>query len=86
MKTIWKYQIHLGKGNGKFDIPKGGKIVHVACPQHLILNFWVEVETTNNILELRHFTVLGTGHPIPDGAKYVGTAVDTNFVWHLYES
>ena len=32
------------------------------------------------------FQVVGTGHPLPDGALYVGTAPRTRegLVWHLY--
>jgi hypothetical protein len=32
------------------------------------------------------FQVVGTGHPVPDGARYVGTCPRTRegYVWHLY--
>ena len=35
----------------------------------------------------RAFQVFGTGHPLPPGARHVGTCARTEqgFVWHLFE-
>jgi hypothetical protein len=49
------------------------------------LEFWAEHDT--GALEYPAvFQVVGTGQPLPDGARYVGTAPRTRegLVWHLY--
>ena len=34
---------------------------------------------------LRGFAIIGTGHDVPSGAEYVGTAHVGPFVWHVFE-
>ena len=49
---------------------------------------WIEVPgewVSTTIVTKRTFRVFGTGHEIPDGSVYVGTCMDREFVWHLYE-
>ena len=50
------------------------------------LCLWIEVDLSNNS-EFRTFGVFGTGHQIPEGWFYHGTALDLDgaFVWHVYE-
>ena len=84
MRTVWKYNIPIQNQRGHFYIPEGGKIVHVACQQPHILSFWVELET-DNIVESRMFVICGTGHLILANLGYIGTALDDELVWHLYE-
>ncbi len=66
-------------------IPSVGRIVHVAGDARHV-EFWAltceHVEAAP-----RTFRVFGTGHPIPDGYVYVGTAPRTpeGLVWHLFE-
>jgi hypothetical protein len=47
-----------------------------------IVEFWAEC-TEYPIA--RHFRVYGTGQPIPDAAKWWGTARVDGLVWHLFE-
>ena len=50
------------------------------------IEFWAEHNDLNPEIP-RTFVVVGTGHAIPDGAMYAGTAPRTRegLVWHLYE-
>ena len=61
-----------------------GGILHVGCRQEGAVEFWHMVRSGGVATEYE-FLVVGTGHPIPDGATYVGTMVTPNgvFVWHL---
>ncbi len=50
------------------------------------MEFWAEHDEAKTPV-VRAFTIFGTGHRIPEGAVYVGTAPRTpeGLVWHLYE-
>jgi hypothetical protein len=50
------------------------------------VEFWVE-HTTGAPAIKRWFRVFGTGHPLPDEARWIGTCARTpsGLVWHLYE-
>lgn len=50
------------------------------------IEFWAEHDDAQPEVP-RAFAVVGTGHRIPDEARYVGTAPRTRegLVWHLYE-
>lgn len=57
--------------------------------QHLV-EFWAEgyIDGDPDGLDMeRTFQVFGTGHPLPEGARWWGTTARTpeGFVWHLYE-
>jgi len=57
-----------------------------ACGYHHCVEFWCE--HTDGAPEVaRSFQVFGTGHALPDGARWWGTAERTGggLVWHLYE-
>ena len=81
MKTIWKYFFEFPQST--IAMPKGAKIVHVDV-QRGEPQMWVLVESTAE-KELRTFVVHGTGHPIPEYHKYVGTYQEAPFVWHIFE-
>jgi hypothetical protein len=49
------------------------------------VEFWAE-HTEEAPVVKRLFQVFGTGHPLPGGARYFGTAPRiSGLVWHLYE-
>jgi hypothetical protein len=52
--------------------------------QHLV-EFWVEGDEDGSVK--RTFQVFGTGHPLPERARWWGTTARTSegLVWHLYE-
>ena len=85
MKRIWKYNLPIKDVRGDFSIPKNSKIIHVACQKPHIVSFWAEVDDDNET-ELRHLVVFGTGETISRNNKYIGTALDGLYVWHLYEN
>jgi hypothetical protein len=63
-----------------------GPPVHVAARHPDTVEFWCEVRDGYLNREVE-FSVFGTGHVIPDGAEYQGTALaDHGLVWHLYMS
>lgn len=51
-----------------------------------VVDFWAEGSFGESGTD-RTFLVVGTGHPIPDGARWWGTTDRTpdGLVWHLYE-
>lgn len=86
MKSVWKYEVDVTEAT-TIEMPKGARIVHVAHQRNVdhILTFWAEVNLAAH-LESRRFIAAGTGHRIPDDARYVGTdCVNPMLVWHLYE-
>lgn len=50
------------------------------------VEFWVEYSDVTPEIQ-RRFQVYGTGHPLPSGARWVGTCPRTRMglVWHLFE-
>lgn len=86
MRTVWKFKImdEHGVQAGRVPMPSGAAPLHVGM-QDGWLCLWAEVDPSSPIAD-RGFAVVGTGHPVPDGARCVGSALDGPFVWHLYES
>lgn len=88
MRTIWKFPIPYElTTHAEFPLERSDPIVHVALdPQaHGTLALWIEVDPTSELRILRRFKVIGTGHPIPDGGKFVGTVIDGQLVLHVFE-
>ena len=63
-----------------------GDVLAVGCRNVEPMEFWV-IELSSTVRRTCRFLVVGTGHPLPPGAKYVGTAVAPGggLVWHLME-
>lgn len=81
---MYRYQVGL---DGPVEIGlTGDPVAFGALGYSAGIEFWAEHDDTREP-EVRTFTIVGTGHPIPDGAVYVGTAPRTRegLVWHLYE-
>lgn len=84
MRTIWKISVPVDDQRHIFDLPPG-PIVHAGRQHHSYqVEVWVEVELDEPTLP-RAFQCYGTGHLIPGDVDYVGTAIDGQFVWHVYE-
>jgi hypothetical protein len=64
----------------------GDPVAVAATPDSRGVEFWAEHSDHAGRTD-RAFLVVGTGHPIPDGAQWVGTCPRTalGLVWHLYE-
>ena len=83
-RAVYRYQVGI---DGPADIGlTGDPVAFGALAGSLGIEFWAEHDDTR-AQQSRTFVVVGTGHLIPDGAVYVGTAPRTRegLVWHLYE-
>ncbi|MGW4028215.1 DUF7352 domain-containing protein [Streptomyces sp. NPDC004838] len=66
------------------DISGCGTPLHVDCRAPRIVEFWA---WRRDDLPDRRLRVFGTGDPIPDGSRHIGTAIAPGgqLVWHLLE-
>ena len=90
MKTVWKFPISCNSvKNAQYQIflqmPRGAEPL---CVMHQPMSgvcIWAEVDPEQPI-ERRRFWCIGTGHgAVPENAKYLGSVVENDYVWHLYE-
>jgi len=84
-RTIYKYP--LPQPVMDLDLPVGAKVVRVGT-QNFLPTLWIEHAMEPEQTEKRTFIGHGTGHPIPPGEVYVGTAhnvEDEGLVFHIYE-
>lgn len=93
MKAIHKYNISAGSTS--VQMPQGAKILHVGGQGESIC-LWARVDT-EQLGELRHFRVFGTGDMVPGddepgfesrhgerSTQYLGTAMCGEFVRHVF--
>jgi hypothetical protein len=90
-KTIYKYPIQLHSAQ-HVTLPRGARVltVNVQLGQLVI---WAEVEVDNDgeptEVEQRKLYVFGTGHTMlheeNEALRYIGTAFQGPYVWHVYE-
>lgn len=90
-RRIFRHYVVAGGRAKSFELT--GSPLHVEARRlgvgmqapHLV-DFWVEHDD-DLPAATRTFQVFGTGHPLPPGARYVGSTARTadGFVWHLYE-
>ena len=86
MKAIWKYEIDLTIASQASILMPVGKIVHVGNQQPHVLAFWVEVDPNTSVESSRIFQVVATGQVFHgEDLTYLGSTMDNEFVWHLYE-
>lgn len=90
---VWKYTIDLtrGKEPQEFKMPKGAKILavkdHITFDNRLNIHLWVQVDPDVEERVPRQITVVGTGHSVPVGADYLGTAFfGQGVVLHVWET
>lgn len=85
MKTIHRYVVPANDLPHQIELT--GPIVHVATRAEVHVELWAVVDP--EAAPTAHaFQVIGTGHPMPEGARtVVGTAVTPSgrLVWHLVE-
>lgn len=70
-------------------LPVDCEIIYVA-KQDINICLWCEIIHPDDIhdLEPRVIHIFGTGHKFPmprEKLKYLGSVLDTPFVWHIYE-
>ena len=83
MKKIYKYLMP-------------GQVMSLHCAKVLLVahdrrdmasspvpTLWVEVD--EDCADIWHFTILGTGHEVPDHVgEHIGSCQCDEFVWHVY--
>lgn len=80
MRTVRKFHISQ---DCRLNIPEGAVILR-AGRQGSDVVLWVDVDDTAPP-ESRVFCITGTGHAVPDGARYVGGVSQPPFEWHIWE-
>ena len=84
MRTVHKYVLALSyPSTWRFNVPSGAK-VRLVEPQTLgSVCIWMEVNTGAGLVS-QAYEIVGTGHPISDGASHIGSCVSGPYVWHVY--
>lgn len=82
MYRIYRYALGADGRSHSFNLY--GNVLHVHSRMKGTVEFWAEFQENAPGVP-RTFQVFGTGHDIPEDAKYVGTAMDHPYVWHLFE-
>ena len=88
-ETIWKVQIDLDRldqrGRTEILLPEGAVVVHVATAvMARMIELWARVDPEAP-MRTRKFRVAGTGHPLVQQERYIGTVHESRFVWHVFE-
>lgn len=84
MRAVYRYQVGI---DGPEEIGlTSGPLAIGALGDSDGIEFWAEHDDAKAEVS-RLFVIVGTGHRIPDGAVYIGSAPRTpeGLVWHLYE-
>lgn len=83
MRAMFRYTVPVDDEPHAFTLT--GDPVAVAAPHLDAVEFWAEHDDDAGAPS-RAFQVFGTGHPLPAGARWVGTAPRiSGLVWHLFE-
>jgi hypothetical protein len=83
-RRMLRYEVGL---DGRVAYGLTGDPVHVGALAYSTgIEFWAEHDEGKPVRR-RTFQVFGTGHGLPPGARWAGTAPRTpeGLVWHLYE-
>lgn len=83
MKTIFKYKLSAAIS---IEMPELSEVLS-AHEQGGEIYLWALVNP-QNINEVRHFRVLGTGHKVPDKQVFINTVhlESESLVFHVFES
>lgn len=86
MRTVYKYPVPVGPLL-TVNLPQGAKIVLAAIdPASGGPAIWVEQDTDRILTQVRRFVIHATGdNQIMPNELHVGSMIDRNFVWHVYE-
>lgn len=83
-RRVYKYHLKFKDGVQDPGLPYNAEIAHLAMQGGSIC-MWAVVDIRENAGD-RRFIVYGTGHPITTVGKHVGTVLDGQFVWHVFEA
>lgn len=81
--AVWKYSLALVDGAQPLVMPLAAKLLRVSA-QGSEPTIWALVNP-GLARVTRKFVVVGTGHPVPPHAVYVGSCDERVFVWHVFE-
>lgn len=84
MTAVYRYEVPVDDQWHAMQL--SGPVVHVDCRNPRVVELWAL--STSEPSTMRGFRVFGTGQPLPDKVKHVGTAVAPGgqLVWHLMET
>jgi len=82
--TVWKTELKL-RDVQDIDVPEGAELL-TAREQHEQVCVWFKCDPLNLKIK-RRIALVGTGHPAPDGARYVGSAhlQGGSLILHVFE-
>jgi hypothetical protein len=82
MKRMFRYEVPVDDRTHAIQTTSAPQ--HIGCREVGVVEFWAEHDDTAEPFSSR-YTVVGTGHQVPEGAAYLGTAPhESGLVWHLY--
>lgn len=84
IRAIYRYVVDVDDQWHAHDLT--GPVVHVATRHPDVVEFWA-VHTEGAAVVERRFRVYGTGQPITEPSRHVGTVLAAGgaLVWHLME-
>lgn len=82
MRRVYKYPVPRRSAKFPVLLPANFRFLRIGF-QAEELFMWAEV-LPDTVQVVHNFIVVGTGHDIPIGAKYVTTYDDGPFVFHVY--
>lgn len=85
-QVVWKWELPIGESS--LSLPPAARVIHVGCQGDNRVCVWTLQPTINLEVQLRRFTVIGTGQTFNlPGWMHIGTAMTTQgvFVWHVFE-
>lgn len=85
--TIWRFDIDLNQTSELSLRLCAPRLLHVASRTPNVVTVWIQHRLRVNVTDIEsiELTVYGTGWEIPADRHYVGSAIDGEFVWHVYE-
>jgi hypothetical protein len=86
-RSVWKYEVPIDDNWHEVLMPKAARLLHVGQQNRLSVCVWADVDPTAPNVP-RQLRVFGTGHYVPESARYIGTVQiqAMPLVWHLFES
>lgn len=89
MKTIYKYTLEI-TDTQDIELPYNAQILSV-CEQHNKIVLYAFVDTNEELRQIAHIRIVGTGHPLEKHFmvmhRFIGTVVTDGgqWVWHVFE-
>lgn len=88
MRSVWKIRLDARLPSPQTVLmPADAAPIHVGRDPEVfddisVVAVWFEVDTDAAVIE-HQFSLIGTGHELPNGQRYIGTAITPPFAWHV---